>query len=277
MRTGITIDGGGILGIGSVRFLKELNYNNEDFVAGTSVGAIIAALRGMGKSWDQVYNIFKTEGAGIFKKPSFMWRVNPLKPKYDNENLKAILKKYLGDTKMSQLIIPTFITTSDFKIGKPKVYDRSDDILVRDAVLQSTAAPTYFPPVANRFADGGLWGNNPALVGVAGYADKNKVDPAQIRVLSIGTNGDFYHGSEISENLNALQWANRIIQFELQCTEDVTGFYASRLMGNRYFRVEPYLTTGYALDSISSMDAYEMIWYKHWLANKTEILDWINK
>ena len=277
MRTGISVDGGGILGIGSARLLKEMNYTGEDFLAGTSVGAIIVAMRGMGMTWERVYNIFKTEGPSIFATPPWYWRINPLKPKYDNANLKAVLKKYLGDAKMTDLVIPTFITTSDFKGGSPKVFDRTDDILIRDAVLMSTAAPTYFPPVANQYADGGIWGNNPCLVGVAGYANKCKVDPSQIRVISIGTGGDYYHGTTIDENLNPLQWATKIIGFSLQCTEDVAGFIAQELMGDRYFRVEAHLTKEYKLDDVSLMNEYEDIWFKHWLANRDAVKEWLNK
>lgn len=277
MRTGITVDGGGILGIGSVRLLKELNFCGEDFLAGTSVGSIIVALRASGMSWDRAYNIFLVEGAKIFEKPSFWWHMNPLKPKYESKNLKAILKKYLGDMKMCDLVIPTYITVSDFKTGKPKVFDRTDNALVRDVVLMSTAAPTYFPPVGNQYADGGLWGNNPCLVGVSGYKKQYGIPLDQIRLLSIGTGGDFYHGSEITENLNDLQWANRIIEFELNCTEDYAGFVAEQLMGDNYFRIEPHLTKRYAMDDVSIMEEYERIWYNHWKVNKQTITDWVNK
>lgn len=275
MKTGITVDGGGILGIGSVCLLRELNYDNEDFLAGTSVGSIIVALRAIGLSWERVYNIFKTECVSIFKKPSILWSINPFKPKYDNDVLKKMLKKYLGDMKMCDLRIPTFITTSDFSCGKPKVYDNTDDIYVRDVVLQSTAAPTYFPPVNNRFADGGLWANNPSLVGLTGYVDKYGEDIDNIRILSIGTNGDFYRGIKIHENLSLLQWASKIIDFELYCTEDSITFYCNKILKNRYLRIEPRLHKDYPLDAVDAVDDYEKIWFDYWNYNKKKIISWI--
>lgn len=276
MRTGITIDGGGILGIGSARFLKELNYCGEDFLAGTSVGAILVAMRGSGMSWERVYNIFRSEGSAIFENPGFFWNMNPQKPKYDNKNLIALLKKYLGDVKMCDLHIPCFITTSDFKSGKPKVFDRTDDIMVRDAVLMSTAAPTFFPPVG-QCADGGLWANNPCMVGVGAYSKMASVEIDQIRVLSIGTGSDFYHSIDISPSMNKLQWAPKLIDFMMFCTEDAMSFLAEQFMGNRFFRVEPHSSKRYELDDVSLMDEYEMLWYKHWLAHKNEITKWLNK
>lgn len=277
MRTGIAVDGGGILGIGSIRLLKELNYCGEDFLAGTSVGSIIVALRATGMTWERVYNIFRVEGAGIFEKPSIWWRMNPLNPRYDNKNLKNILKKYFGDTRMSDLVIPVYIAVSDFKTGKPKVFDRTDTEFVRDVVLMSCSAPTYFPPVGKQYADGGLWANNPCLVGVAGYASQHVVDLDQIRVLSLGTGGDYYHGSEITGSLNQLQWANRIIEFELNCTEDYAGFVARQLMGDRFLRIEPHVSKRYSMDDVSCMNEYEAIWCNHWNTNKVSITDWINK
>ena len=275
MRTGICIDGGGIKGIGSARLLRELNYCGEDFVAGTSVGAILAAMRCAGMSWERVYNVFVIEAPDIFAKPSMAWRVNPFKPRFNNVNLKAILKKYLGDKRMKDLTIPCFITASDFATGKPKVFDCTDDVLVRDAVLMSAAAPTYFPPVDERYADGGMWANNPCLVGVGGYSHKYGVDIEQIRCLSIGTGGDFYVGTKVSENMSAPQWAPKIIDFVLNCTEDAAGFTAEQFMKDRYFRVEPHVAKKFELDDVAQMGDYESIWYHHWLANKDTISKWV--
>jgi predicted acylesterase/phospholipase RssA len=69
---------------------------------------------------------------------------------------------------MKELKKPNFIPASDFVRGKFKVFNNSDDVLVRYAVRCSAAAPTYFTPVDGRFADSGLWADSPAPVGLAG-------------------------------------------------------------------------------------------------------------
>ena len=49
------------------------------------------------------------------------------------------------------------------------------------------------------------------------------------------------------------------------------------LMGDRYFRVEAHLTKEYKLDDVSLMNEYEDIWFKHWLANRDAVKEWLNK
>jgi hypothetical protein len=274
--TGITVDGGGILGIGPAKFLTKLDYNDESFLAGTSTGSIIAALRGSGKSWGEIYEMFQNDGPGIFKKPPLLWRINPQKPKYDAANLENSLKYYLGDLKMKDLKKPTFITASDFIRGKPKVFDNTDDVLVRYAVRCSTAAPTYFAPVDDQYADGGLWANNPALVGFAGFCKQTGVNQLRCRVMSFGTGGDGWRALKIGKSMNLLQWASPIIQYALAGTEESPSFIAKALLNRqRFLRISPKLNRAYALDSIEVMAQYSEIWSDWEKEYHSKIWEWI--
>jgi hypothetical protein len=274
--TGITVDGGGILGIGPARFLTKLGYNDESFLAGTSTGSIIAALRGSGKSWEEIYEMFNNEGPGIFKKPPFLWRINPQKPKYDETNIENSLKYYLGDLRMKDLKKPTFITASDFVRGKPKVFDNTDDVLVRYVVRCSTAAPTYFAPVNGQYADGGLWANNPALVGLAGFCKQTGVNQLRCRVMSFGTGGDGWQAITIGKSMNLLQWASPIIQYSLAGTEESPSFIAKALLDRRRFlRISPKLNRAYSLDSTGVMAQYSEIWSDWEKEYHSQIWEWI--
>jgi hypothetical protein len=255
-----------------------LNYNDEDFLAGTSTGAIIVALRSCGESWEDIYKIFCNKGPGIFKKPPLLWRLNPQNPKYDAAYLEEVLKYYFGDLKMTDLKKPTFITVSDCALGKPKVFDTIEDKdLVRYAVRCSTAAPTYFAPVDNRYADGGLWANNPALIGLAGFCDKTYTDQMRCRIMSLGTGGDGWQAKKIGKSMNLLQWVLPIIQYALAGTEEAPSFIAEALLGKRRFlRISPELTRAYALDSIDVMAEYSEIWSTWEKDHHDEIKVWIN-
>lgn len=276
--TGVSVDGGGILGIGSARFMSDLGYKGEQFLSGTSTGSIIVALRAIGREWPEILEIFRTEGAHIFENPGWLWKMNPQLPKYNEANIDAALKRHFGNKTMKSMNIPTFITASDFASGKPKVFDSitDQDVPIRYAVRCSTAAPTYFAPIDGRYADGGLWANNPALVGLAGYCNKTGLHPLRCRTLALGTGGDYWASRKIGKYMNALQWANPIISYSLGGTEEGATFIARALLGSRrFYRVEPKLTKDYALDAISSMNEYEELWGKFESQMHQDVWDWL--
>ena len=101
MKTLLSIDGGGALGIGPAEFLSHAEreigeIRSVDAYAGSSVGALLVALKATGKTWREVRDIFIKECPKIFAKPSLLWRMNPWKPKYNNKNLKEVALKYFG-------------------------------------------------------------------------------------------------------------------------------------------------------------------------------------
>jgi hypothetical protein len=65
--------------------------------------------------------------------------------------------------------------------------------------MATAAAPTYFQPLDSggfRFLDGGLWANNPTMIGVVDALACFDVDRHKLRVLSIGCGDEPYTVSE---------------------------------------------------------------------------------
>ena len=62
-RVGLVMSGGGARGLAHIGVIKVLEENNipVDYVAGTSMGAIIAALYSMGYTPDEMIEVLKTE------------------------------------------------------------------------------------------------------------------------------------------------------------------------------------------------------------------------
>lgn len=59
-----------------------------------------------------------------------------------------------------------------------------------DVAMATTAAPTYFPAASvdgQRLVDGGVWANNPSLVGIGEAVSMLGVSLGSIRVLNLGT------------------------------------------------------------------------------------------
>lgn len=75
-----------------------------------------------------------------------------LNPLYKENRLEDILTEYIGDLRLSELLKPCLIPSYDIESGKAVFFnqvtaikDKSRDLLVKDVIRASTAAPTYFP------------------------------------------------------------------------------------------------------------------------------------
>ena len=117
---------------------------------------------------------------------------------YDNNALITALKNVLGDVKLGDIPVPLLLPATDignggvhvFKSGYSRDFTRDKDVLLREAVLASCSAPTYFDPAKVQeylLADGGLWANNPSLAAVIDAQRRLNIELSDIRILSLGT------------------------------------------------------------------------------------------
>lgn len=215
----LSIDGGGYLGLATATFIEEIErhfktsfHERFDLFCGTSTGAIIALALASGMNGSQVVELYRRFGASVFRNPvpgiRFL-RVcrGMLFSRYSNRGLKRALKDSFGDQTLGdikarnkQVLVTSFCVTS----GTPRIFktDHSSDLtghdryLIRDVALASSAAPVYLPLVTvsapgsdvdERYCDGGLFANHPALLGYAEAVSHLGCDSADIQVLSLAT------------------------------------------------------------------------------------------
>lgn len=222
----LSIDGGGIRGIIPAKVLTELEqyeklngsgrplYQHFDLICGTSTGAIIAIGIALGLPAAEILKFYKQYASAIFPR----WILNTqmfkgfYKPIYSNKKLlKALEDVYkkedgsialLNDAK-TFLCIPTFNGGSgEINVLKTKhhdEYNRDYKLPAHHVALASASAPIYFPPHSfsykNEFGegtnlnmiDGGVFANNPALIGLFEATDKLGYDFSDIMILSLGT------------------------------------------------------------------------------------------
>jgi len=177
----LVLQGGGIKGlayIGALRYLEENNIK-IDYIAGSSVGAILGSLIACGYDSYELENIINTISINtLIKELSFKEKVKN-KGMYSIENLEQYLEKLLlkknkrvfSDIKIGNNYKAIFITTS-LKHKRIFVlpYDlkylniNPDTFPIAKAAAMSASIPLFYEPYKlnnNLFIDGGISDNYP--------------------------------------------------------------------------------------------------------------------
>ena len=205
----LSLDGGGIRGIFPAHIIKCIEerlsisvFDKFDMLAGTSTGSIIATGIAYGKSPAELVDLYLNNGEKIFscKVKSWWptWVKQGVHSKYTNDELKKVLEAEFGDAVLGDIEKPLLIPSTDignggvhvFKSGYSPQFTRDNSVLLKDAVLASCSAPTFFDPAkvgSYLLADGGVWANNPTLAAVIEAKHRLGINVENIRVLSIGT------------------------------------------------------------------------------------------
>jgi len=186
----LSIDGGGIKGLYSSKIIEhfEEEYNcrisdHFDMLCGTSTGGILALALSLRIPASEISKLYVEKGKKIFpnqNKVVALLKQVILNGKYSDVELRKALEETFGDAKIGEsnnlLCIPSYSLTD----ARPFIfkYDHVEGGLTRDnkalyvdVALATSAAPTYFPLAEikyynnKQFVDGGIWGNNPSLVG----------------------------------------------------------------------------------------------------------------
>ena len=95
------------------------------------------------------------------------------------------------------MITSSGITKSDLHIFRSNYIEQFSDsdhsdreVCLRDAIVASCAAPTFFAPKnvnPHLLADGGLWANNPSIAALTEAVTYFNKQPRHLKIISIGT------------------------------------------------------------------------------------------
>lgn len=274
----LSLDGGGIRGIFSAGLLAGLEkdlgrpvLDYFDLVVGTSTGGLIALALGAGMAPGDVLDLYVSERTTIFPGPRRLRSVRQLvRPKYRPDGLGRLLRsvfgeRILGESRVS-LVIPSF------DLGENKIYlfkTPHHERLKRDwqvpfwqVAAATTAAPTFLPAFSLpkdhvRLVDGGVWANNPAMVGVVEAVSVFSQPLRTIRVLSLGTTADPRTRKRKLDNGGLLQWVRSPNVVDVFLTGQSVGAFAQvqRLIGDNAQRLDPPAPAGLMhLDTADARD-----------------------
>lgn len=223
----LSIDGGGIKGLYSAQVLSRFEdiFNTKisdhfDLICGTSTGGIIALAASAKIPMSNVVNLYDNDGPKIFsqwfkyKMPlcggnpgNFILKIKQslFCSKYSGKHLEKALKREFKDMTLKEsnnlLCIPAYNITT----ATPRVFKKDYDTLTEDSgktyvevALATAAAPTYLPIRAindNEYIDGGLWANDPTLVGLTEFVfkilkpknERTEEDYNSVEILSISS------------------------------------------------------------------------------------------
>jgi patatin-like phospholipase/acyl hydrolase len=269
----LSLDGGGIKGLFSAAVLAaieaDLNVKiaeHFDLIVGTSTGGIIALGLGLGLRPQQIVDFYANDGPAIFrnwfKRRNFShwfyrkFSQHPLRVALQKEDTFG--EKIFGESN-KRLVIPSYNLGDDdvylFKTPHHERLTRDWKVSAWKVALATSAAPTYFPSCRHvdhiRHIDGGVWANNPTMIGVVEAVSMLKIPLEKIHVLSLGTSDPIVRRARFLDRGGKLVWANHAVGLVMRGQSLGAQKQALHLLGSdKVMRLDPKVPNGiFALDA----------------------------
>ncbi len=202
----LCLDGGGAKGFYSIGFLRELEAlvgkplsSHFHAIYGTSTGAIIGSLLGLGKTVNEVLKLYQENV------PAILGERNSARK---SAALKKAAEKFYGGVSWSDFQTRIGIVATNWTHERPLIFKDQVNATysmkgtfipgfgctVADAVRASCSATPFFEPCMLDLAndgriearDGGFCANNPSLIAASDALNAWKIPAANIRLLSLG-------------------------------------------------------------------------------------------
>lgn len=255
----LSLSGGGYRGLFTAHVLTRIHreFGNGDLLervdmfAGTSIGGIIATALASGCKPERIKQLLIDRGPGIFP---FKWfcgvRQTMGKALYDTANLRAVINEAIPKAekgKLNQLQVPLLLPAVNWNSSKLHLLasggmpDKDSlGLSLMDAMLATSAAPTYFPAHAaagHVFVDGGLAANAPDLLALQG-ARQLWGAMADIVMISIGTANPQQGQDPVGMPLRGLTLVKPLLDVVMAAQEVQAVTTASRELGmSNYIRL----------------------------------------
>lgn len=202
----LSLDGGGAKGFYTLGVLREIEgmlgcplHQVFDLIFGTSTGAIIASQLALGSSVSDIHDLYKTHVVKIMKRKTAHQK---------SAALNDLAKEIYGDWSFTDVKTGIGIVTTKWMLERPMIF-KGDvgqahgrigtfvpgfGVSIADAVIASCSAYPFFEKKSVitssgdkiELVDGGYCANNPTLYSIADALVALKIQPENLRVLSVG-------------------------------------------------------------------------------------------
>ena len=270
----LALDGGGTRGMYTAQLLAKIEQafginikTCFDLITGTSTGAIIAGAAISDIPMTDIVELFETETPYIFQRR--WYRIPLFLSKYPSEQLAQVIAKHIPATPLGEIETPLMITSSEIAKSEVHIFrsnygghdseiaPTSKEVCLRDAILASCAAPTFFAPKSLDnllLADGCLWANNPSTIAAIEALSVFGKEPREIRMLSIGTghSTNMYRqrrGWGFITGWGGVKLTSYVMTLQAQASAHTTRL----LLRGNYLRINPEIDR-WEIDTLTQLD-----------------------
>lgn len=310
----LSVDGGGIRGIISIMILEDIEdrtgkaiHELFDLFCGTSTGGIITAA--LTASSDGVEPLFSSSDLFDFYTNSmstiFIQKYKNLRmikkifgPEFSKQIMIDVLSESFGHLKMGDtlkpLIMPAYDIFNDTPIFFKSRYSKASlslNAYIKDAVISTSSAPTYFKPHTfehdNKIVsciDGGVFVNNPAMSGIAEACKHYNAKVGDITLLSLGNGFTKRRVLPLeANNWGVVKWLRPVVRYMVHGNMETVDYETDSLLRKEnYLRINPQLDKKYSEMSDASKETITyivnlMCKYMKTTEYKREIGDFIDR
>lgn len=260
----LSVDGGGVKGIFAARLLREVEEIGKvrladyfDLIAGTSTGGIIAAGLALGLPAETIHRLYAEHAETIFPRFPYPKRLFRMMKKisgaqYSGEPLQNVLTEVFGEQRIGNCKTRLLIPSYNIAMDKPQMFktSHSDSLLydyklkITDALLATTAAPTYLPPYkagAGTYIDGGMGANNPSIMAVIEGITRCGWDAGEIEILSIGCSSAAHRPVSGYEKMGFVD-VDKMINIFMSAESKYSEYMTEILLGGEHtLRIQPHV------------------------------------
>lgn len=228
----LSLDGGGAKGFYTLGVLREIEgmlqrplCERFDLIFGTSTGAIIAALLGLGKTVAEINALYEEHVPTVMKRKTAPAR---------SAALAALADTVFADAQFTAMRTGVGIVATRWMIERPMIFKTSIEqahgrmgtfapgfgVPVGEAVQASCSAYPFFNRKSVRTAqgdvieliDGGYCANNPTLYAIADATMALKLPLDHLRVVSVGVG---VYPSPKQSSFSLARWAQMLMSVQL--------------------------------------------------------------
>ena len=227
----LSLDGGGAKGFYTLGVLREIEGMTKaplcetfDLIFGTSTGAIIAALLALGKTVNEISDLYEAHVPTVMQRKGRAEKSAALKALGDSVFKDAMfteMKTGVGIVATRWVIErPIFKTSIDQAHGRMGTFLPGFGVRVSDAVQASCSAFPFFERKSVKtdkgdlveLIDGGYCANNPTLYAIADAIMALKLPPEQLRVVSAGVG---VYPAPKQSWFSTTKWAQKLLSVQL--------------------------------------------------------------